>query len=596
LSEGIQQHFLEYTRACASLSLSDMDEENRSQKLIELAYKMIEKSNDIHYQYECQLLAMAYFEQHNLRNCLEYAMREAGWQVQAVTGSKISTKELDEIKATIRTERAEKILVAAPLSTTEVQEIERQGIPKEEDKPKLARHKLLERIPGIEEKTITQKKIIRVPAPDPTTEKTLQNLAGAEAESPSPQDLDPVHTCPDNSINSQGNCGQPEGVGSASDGSEASGTDGFIEVEQEVTRAVFDADFIKLVKFQDRGLISRLEGQVLLRNPQTAKFLQQGKWQKKLGLFQDDTQVDGVKRINLTTYKSPWLKIHTLLEMGIGYFLQPESTWTQHTPEAIAFWERGKDPKIARQIGLEVGQNDVCQYIGRVLDSYGLKRESEKIKLPTGERVRQYRPKPLDPICQAIYECVEAKVLVSMAEEEPVLDGEKLIEKSPSVGAESPSPQALDPVHTCPNNSINSQGDYGQAEGVGSELEQLLEALPFVETADDFAAVVEGSPRQAIEDAIALQDSAPRRLQLSQWLTALPNPESLDEAIAARPSLDFYQEGDPVWFHHPMAKEGWVRGVVDWIRDGILRVQSDVFGNLIESPDAIAPGDWVLRT
>jgi hypothetical protein len=127
-------------------------------------------------------------------------MREAGWQVQAVTGNKISTKELDEIKATIRTERAEKILVAAPLSATEAQEIERQGIAKEEDKPKLVRHKLLERIPGIEAKTITQKKIIRVAVPDLTTEKTLQNLAVSEAESPSPQGLNPVHTCPDNFI------------------------------------------------------------------------------------------------------------------------------------------------------------------------------------------------------------------------------------------------------------------------------------------------------------------------------------------------------------------------------------------------------------
>jgi len=294
LSEGIQHHFLEYARACASLSLSDIDEGNRSQKLVELAHKLIEKSNDIHYQYECQLLAMAYFEQNNLRNCLEYAMREAGWQVQAVTGSKISTKELDEIKATIRTERAEKILVAAPLSATEAQEIERQGIAKEEDKPKLARHKLLERIPGIEAKTITQKKIIRVPVPDLTTEKNIQNLAVSEPESLSPQGLNPVHTCPNNSINSQGNCGQIEGVASGADPSEATATDGFIEVEQDVTRSVFDADFIKRVKFQDRGLISRLEGQVLLRNPHIAKLAQQKKWQKKLALFQDETQVDGI--------------------------------------------------------------------------------------------------------------------------------------------------------------------------------------------------------------------------------------------------------------------------------------------------------------
>jgi hypothetical protein len=202
----------------------------------------------------------------------------------------------------------------------------------------LARHKLLERIPGIEAKTITQKKIIRVPVPDLTTEKNIQNLAVSEAESPSPQGLTPVHPCPNISINSQGDCGQTEDAGSAADLSEATGTDGFMEVEQEVTRPVFDADFIKRVKFQDRGLISRLEGQVLLRNPHIAKVAQQKKWQKKLALFQDEAQVDGVKRINLTTYKSPWLKINTLLEMGIGYFLQPEATWTQDTPEAIAFW------------------------------------------------------------------------------------------------------------------------------------------------------------------------------------------------------------------------------------------------------------------
>jgi hypothetical protein len=117
-----------------------------------------------------------------------------------------------------------------------------------------------------------------------------------------------------------------------------------------------------------------------------------------------------------------------------------------------------------------------------------------------------------------------------MAEEEPVLDGEKLIEKSPSVGAESRSTQGLNPVHTCPNNSINSQGDYGQAEGVGSELEQLLEALPFVETADDFALVVEGSPRQAIEDAIALQPDQPRRRQLREWLEATLVPSDVEPA------------------------------------------------------------------
>jgi hypothetical protein len=473
--------------------------------VVELAYKIIEKSNDIHYQYECQLLSMAYFEQNNLRNCLEYAMREAGWQVEVVTGSKVSTKETDEIKAAKRAEQCEKISAAAPFTASEAKQIDRGGTPEQEDKPRLARHKLVSRIPGIENKVVTQKKIVRVPISAVMAEKNLQNLTLTEAETLPGQGLEGVHIPPNNSINSQGICGQDESVD-------------FVEVEQEVTRPIFDADFVKRVKYQDRQLISRLEGQVLLKNPHIAKLIQQGKWGKKLALFQDENQVDGVKRINLTTYKSPYRKISTLISMGIEFFLQPESSWTQQTPEAIAFWQRGKDPQIARQIGLNVGDSDVCKYIGKVLDSYELKRESEKITLPSGERVRQYRLKPLEPISQAIYECVEQKILTTMAEKQPVLDWNKIIEKSPSVEAELTSTQGLEPVHIAPSNSINSQGVCGQFADAGSQMEHLIQGLEACESSTDFATVIQGSSKLAVEEAIALSGNQPMRQQLTEWL------------------------------------------------------------------------------
>jgi hypothetical protein len=395
LSEGIQEFFLEYTRDCASLSLLEIDEENYSAKLVELAHKLIEKSSDIHYQYECQLLAMAYFEQNNLRNCLEFAMREAGWQVEVVTGSKVDTSELKEIRASIQIERSEKMYTAPTLTASEAKEKERSGIQNEEDKAKLARHRLLERLPGIEDKVITERKIIRVPVSDIITEKTIQNQGDAEPESQSQQSLEGVHKPPGESINHQGGCGQgveggtaPQEAGGydkaesdtlAREAAKSTTADGFIEVEQEVTRPVFDPDFIRRVKYQDQKLISKLENQVLLRHPHIAKLIQQKKWYKKLSLFQDETQVDGIKRINLTTYRSPWLRIHTLFEMGFSYFLQPDSRWTQETPEVISFWEQGKDPKIARRIGIEVGDSDPCKYLGRVMDSYDSKeRETEK--------------------------------------------------------------------------------------------------------------------------------------------------------------------------------------------------------------------------
>ena len=520
LSEGIQEFFVKYAMDCASLSLTEIDEENRTQRLVELAHKLIERSNDIHYQYECQLLAMAYFEQNNLRNCLEYAMREAGWQVEVVTGSKASTAELDEIRATIRTERSEKVYASEPLTETEAQNIQRAGIQKEEDKLRLSRHTLLKRLPGIENKFITEKKIVRVPASELTTEKSTLNQASLEAQTLEQQALEPVHIPQCESINQQGVCGQSEVERLAEPSHEASKPENndFVEVEQEVTRPAFDPDFIKRVKFQDRGLISRLEGQVLLRNPHIAKLTQQKKWQKKLSLFQNEKEVDGVKRINLTTYKSPWLKIHTLLEMGFSYFLQSESRWTQETPEVISFWEQGKDPKIARRIGIEVGDSDPCKYLGRVMDSYELKREGDgKIVLPNGQRVRQYRLKLLDPISQAIYDCVEAKVLAAVGEDETVLDWAGIIEKTPSTEAEPTARQGVEAVHNPSSESINHQGVCGQIRGHKSELELLVEALPFCETPEDFAAVVEDSPLEMVEDAIVLQDSQPRRQQLRQW-------------------------------------------------------------------------------
>ena len=73
-------------------------------------------------------------------------------------------------------------------------------------------------------------------------------------------------------------------------------------------------------------------------------------------------------------------------------------------------------------------------------------------------------------------------------------------------------------------------GDY-QVEGVASELEQLVEALPFAESVEDFASIIEGSPLETVEDAIALADTQPRRQQLRSWLEALQKP--------SEPSLGF---------------------------------------------------------
>jgi hypothetical protein len=61
----------------------------------------------------------------------------------------------------------------------------------------------------------------------------------------------------------------------------------------------------------------------------------------------------------------------------------------------------------------------------------------------------------------------------------------------------------------------------------------LVEALPFCESADDFASVVEDYPSEVVEDAIALQPDQPRRLELAQWYQQLQVEPSEDEPSAA---------------------------------------------------------------
>ena len=60
-------------------------------------------------------------------------------------------------------------------------------------------------------------------------------------------------------------------------------------------------------------------------------------------------------------------------------------------------------------------------------------------------------------------------------------------------------------------------GAYQDA-AIGKELEQLVEALPFCETVEDLANVIEGCAIEVVEDAIAMQDTQPRRQRLTKWL------------------------------------------------------------------------------
>jgi hypothetical protein len=81
-------------------------------------------------------------------------------------------------------------------------------------------------------------------------------------------------------------------------------------------------------------------------------------------------------------------------------------------------------------------------------------------------------------------------------------------------------------------------GAYQDA-AIGKELEQLVEALPFCETVEDLVNVIEGCAIEVVEDAIAMQDTQPRRIRLTEWLAFVKTEQS-----PIQPILPSFKVGD----------------------------------------------------
>jgi hypothetical protein len=177
--------------------------------------------------------------------------------------------------------------------------------------------------------------------------------------------------------------------------------------------------------------------------------------------------------------------------------------------------------------------------------------------------------------------------------------------------------------------TVNSTGKYIYTEdGVyqsavyrDSRVEELAIAFEYCDAPDVFASAIEGYPIEVVEDAIALQDSQPRRRQLTQWLEAVvtgthaialsdtaqerrqQSSQALvgtatelahEEAISPHPELKTYNAGDEVWGYFPHSQAKWLKGIVEWTRDRTVKIRSGFLGMIVQQPELIAPGHWIL--
>lgn len=511
-SEDIFSMWAETMKDCASLSLQGLEEG----EILKIALEKIKAQLlDPHTQYEAKLLLKESFEQKYPRLCLEYALRESGWELLTVESREDDLSDLRAMEREIASHKAMAVFSAEEITSTEADQLARKLNKTPEERNQITKSRLISRLPGITQKVITVEKIVQ-------DEQQFKQIEESQLEK----------------VTKVEDLSYPEWQNSPSQEIPAGG------LRVTVEKPAFDPDFVNKVLHQDRAFVSRIEAQFLLRNPEVCKLIQQYKWHKKLDLLTDPDSVS-FGGLPMSRYRSKWLEIHTLYQMGIAFFLNPDNSWHDETLEAVSFWEQGKIPRNARNIGVK-HEDDPCTYIGKVLRKFGLRTHELKQKTrPDGTRYREYSIREIDPLSQAVYECLEQRIKNQVSEF--TFDWKKIVKNSGFKTAEMPANQSLQPAHLQPDNyreagvevcsvvGVQQQPPGGQlieSQGVGEQsgelvptAEGLAKLMPYCELPSDFAALAEGFPLDLVEAAIALQSSQPERLKLQKWFEQLSQPE-----------------------------------------------------------------------
>lgn len=401
LPDKVIQECLNYIHECGKKSFEGLEQK---EQVLELCKKIIELSNDSHFKHESILMALENHERNNLRECLKEALIESGYDVQPFVSEKFCTKELKDRSDEVKLDYSKKVFTSADISSTEADRIASKLDATLEEKAQVVKSKLLSRLPGIENATYT------------VEEKTSETNPTQKAELPTDKEASATPDTSESLPNPE-----PEQSSNAVE-------DVPVQPINVVENPIFSTEFIKQVLIDDRSYISKLEFYWLLQNPEVAKELQQIKWHKKLAIFTDPEEQVGRKKINLTTYKSQWLKISKLEEMGISFFLQAEAKWSVDTKEVIEFYNKGKKPEFHRYIGIKVGNSSPIEFLGRVLRSLGLKTHCDKSGSSRTYSIDASCLK--DPIRNAILESIDKRITAQLTESRQGINFNEILEQA----------------------------------------------------------------------------------------------------------------------------------------------------------------------
>lgn len=227
-------------------------------------------------------------------------------------------------------------------------------------------------------------------------------------------------------------------------------------------------------------------------------------------------------------------KIWVLDVLGISNLLAQNTEFSNESQVLIDLSIKAKQhiAFIKDVLGITVKEQDSPIAIGQkfLRQCFGLALSNPVRRGAKGQQVRYYQPVEISELRQRTLEVWLARDLAARAEAETTAVETSQTEVYMGVNNLYLSLNSDVEVVTLGNKEYihgvtTDSGDYQSADyqnfGVGSEVEQLVQAFEFCDTAEVFALVIEGEPAEVVEDAIASSNSQSQRNQLRAWYESL---------------------------------------------------------------------------
>jgi hypothetical protein len=229
-------------------------------------------------------------------------------------------------------------------------------------------------------------------------------------------------------------------------------------------------------------------------------------------------------------------KIKYLEALNINSLLEQDTEWTNDSQILIDLSIKSRQfaGSIKSVLGITIKEEDSPVAIAQkfLRQSLGLAFSTAIKRGAKGNQQRYYQPVNVSELRQKTLEVWLARDEAAKASQQDTPDTSPFIPASENMGVESVALSLDSDVEVgstgniyrspvLPTESAAYQNAAYQDEGVGSELERLVEALPSCESAENLAAVIKGSALETVEDAIFMSSDPHRRKQLETWLRVL---------------------------------------------------------------------------